>query len=237
MDIPALLKSEPIRKGRRGKGVKRSEIKEILTLLILNREGPIGRYRLKERLNLSEREGVVRYMLADLQSQGYVSASRSGCALTPKGKELLEKRLRAYGIIAIKTFYSPILTSAPASVGLHLQNKADKIESTMNIRDLAVRGGAVGATIFLFREEKLTVPSVPTDFLSMHPNLVIKIHESFNLENNDVIAVISAEDERKGIEAAITIAKDLSNKWIGPNTVKDPFAVPRRRLEKNFDKS
>lgn len=217
------LKINLRRKETRGIRKKRSEIKELLTLLILNRKGPIGRYRLKEMLNLSEHEGVVRYMLADLQNQGYVSASRLGCALTPKGKELLEKRLRAYDIIAIETFYSPILTSAPTSVGLHLQNKADKIESTMKIRDLAVRGGAVGATIFLFKEEKLSVPSVPTDFLSVHPNLVIKIHESFNLENNDVVAVISAEDEMKGIEAAITIAKDLSNKWIGPNTVKSPF--------------
>lgn len=211
MDIPPVLSSEPRtgRKGSRGKRRKRSEVKELLMLLILNREGPVGRYRLKEMIGLSEHEGVVRQMLANLQRQGYTSASRSGCALTQKGKALLEKSLRAHHIAAIKTFDSPILKAGPISIGSHLKNMADKIELAMEIRDIAVRGGATGATIILFKEGKLSIPSVRPDFLSEHPNLAKKIRESFNLEDNDVVVIVSAEDEWRGFEASITIARTL----------------------------
>ena len=212
MDIPTVLSPEPNprRKRNRGKRKKRSEIKELLMLQILNREGPIGRYRLKDIIGLSEHEGVVRQMLANLQKQGNISAGRSGCTLTKKGKTLLEKRLKANHIMDIKTFDSPILRAGPVSIGVHLQNMADKIGSAMEIRDVAVRGGATGATIILFKEGELSIPSVHPDFLSEHPNLAKKIRESFNLEDNDVVVIVSAEDEWRGFEASITIANALS---------------------------
>ena len=87
---------------------------------------------------------------------------------------------------------------------------ADKISSAMEIRDIAIRGGATGATIILFKEEKLTIPSVHPEFLSEYPNLVKNIQDSFNLEDNDIVVTVSAENESKGFEASITIAKLLS---------------------------
>lgn len=211
MDLPKVLSSEtsPMPRGNRGKRKKRSEIKELLMLLILDREGPVGRYRLKDIIGLSEHEGLVKLMLADLQKQDYISASKSGCILTQNGKTLLEKRLKALHIVDIKPFDFPLLKVGPVSIGLHLQNRADKIDSAMEIRDIAVRGGATGATIILFKEEKVSVPSVHQDFLSENPNLAKKIRESFNLEDNDVIVIVSTEDEWMGFEASITIAKYL----------------------------
>ncbi|MCJ7632015.1 DUF4443 domain-containing protein [Candidatus Bathyarchaeota archaeon] len=211
MDLPKVLSSEsnPRPKRNPGKGKKRSEIKELLMLLILNREGPIGRYRLKDIMGLAEHEGLVRQMLADLQKQGCISASKSGCTLTRKGKTLLDKCLEALHIAEIKPFDSPILRTETASIGLHLQNRADKIDSAMKIRDIAVRGEATGATIILFKEGKLRIPSVPPDFLAKNLSLAKKVHESFNLKDNDVIVIVSANDEWRGFEASITIAKAL----------------------------
>ena len=209
MGIPTVLNSElkPKRKGDRGKMRGRSEIKELLMLQILNREGPIGRYRLKDIMGLSEHEGLVRQMLVDLQKQGYISASKSGCVLTQNGKTLLVKRLKALHIADIKPFDSPIFKAGPVSIGLHLQNRADKIDSAMKTRDIAIRGGATGATVILFKEGKLSIPSTHPDYLSEKLNLAKKIRESFNLEDNDVIVIVSAEDEWRSFEASITIAK------------------------------
>ena len=148
-------------------------------------------------------------MLTDLGKQSYVLSSKSGCSLTEKGKALLEKRLRSYSIVDIKPFYDSILTTSPISIGLHIQNKADKIDSAMKLRDLGVRGGAVGTTIILYKDDKLTIPSINEDFFSKQPTLANKINEAFSLENNDILAVISAKDEWRGIEASITIAKAL----------------------------
>jgi DNA-binding PadR family transcriptional regulator len=214
MDLPTVLNSEPKprRKGNRGKKEKRSKLKELLMLLVLNWEGSMGRYRLKDAIGLSEHEGLVKQMLADLKKQDYISASNSGCALTEKGRTLLEKRLKALRIVDIKPFDLPLFKAGPVSIGLHLRNTVNKIGSAMEIRDIAVRGGATGATIILFKEEKLSVPSVYSDILSENPSLVKKIREYFNLENNDVIAIVSADDTWRGFEASITMANALSQK-------------------------
>jgi len=212
MDLPEVLSSEPNPRPKRnqGKREKKPEIKGLLMLLILDREGPIGRYRLKEVIGLSEHEGLVKQMLANFQKQGYVSASKAGCVLTEKGKTLLEKRLKALKIVDIKPFDLPFLKTGPISIGLHLKNMADKINSAMEIRDIAVRGGATGATIILFKEGKPSIPSVQRDFLSENLNLGKKVRDSFNLEDNDVIVIVSADDEWRGFEASITVAKALS---------------------------
>jgi hypothetical protein len=96
------------------------------------------------------------------------------------------------------------------TLGVHLRNRADRIESAMSLRDLAVRGGATGATILLFKEGELSIPSVHPDFLSKHPNLIKDLQETFTLEEDDVIALISAEDEWTGVESALTLADTLS---------------------------
>jgi len=161
-------------------------------------------------LGLSGHEGSVRQMLVNLQSQGYLAASRSGCTLTPTGTTFLEARLTSKYIAAIKRVGAQLLTVGPVTLGVHLQNRADHIESAMSLRDLAVRGGATGATILLFKEGELSIPSVHPDFLSDHPNLIKNLQETFTLEEDDVIALISAEDEWIGVEAAITLADALS---------------------------
>lgn len=214
MGLPKLLSPDPNSRPQRnrGKREKRPEIKDLLMLLILNREGPIGRYRLKDMIGLSEHEGLVKQMLASLQKQGYVSANKLGCTLTKKGETLLEIRLKALHIADIKPFDFSLLRAGPVSICLHLQNTADKIDSAMEIRDIAVRGGATGVTLIFFKEGKLSVPSVHPDFISETPSLAKKIRESFKLKGNDVIAIVSAEDEWRGCEASITVAKALSQK-------------------------
>lgn len=211
MKKPRLSKPElnPNHKKSRTKRVEGSEVKELLTLLVLNQKSPIGRYRLKAALGLSEHEGLVKQMLVELQKQGYISANKSGCTLTQNGKTLLWRRLKDFHIKEIKAFDLPPFRAGSVSIGLHLENMADKIGSAMAIRDDAIRGGATGATIIFFKEGKLCIPSVNSNFLSENPALIKKMQDSFKLEDNDVIAIVSAEDEWKGFEASITVAKTL----------------------------
>ncbi|UCH02435.1 MAG: DUF4443 domain-containing protein, partial [Candidatus Bathyarchaeota archaeon] len=188
---------------------KRSEVKKLLLLWILNQEGPIGRYRLKELMDLSEHEGIVREMLNDLKKENFILAKRLGCSLTEKGKTFFADQMKARNIVSIKAIDSTILTEQPINLGLHLRNQADKIESTMDIRDIAVRGGASGATIIFFKQNRITIPSVHPDFLAKHPKVATIIRNSFNLSDNDVVAIIYAEDKWKAVESAITVANTL----------------------------
>jgi len=59
-------------KSEQGKRKTRDTIKQTLLLLIIQREGPIGRYRLKTLLEMADREGVVRAMLEEYQAANII---------------------------------------------------------------------------------------------------------------------------------------------------------------------
>lgn len=212
MDISPILKEKPKiqQKKRRGKRKKRSQVKELLMLLVIDLEGTIGRYRLKDILALSEHEGIVRQMLLELKNNNYISINKSGCLLTHKGKSFLKNYLQSHNIVEIQMFDSPLLKAGDVSIGMHLHNMADKFDSAMQARDIAIRGGATGATLITVHDNLLHIPSVNYDFFSVHPNLARKIHNSFKLKNNDIIFVISAKDKWRAFEASIILANTLS---------------------------
>ena len=189
-----------------GKRKRRSERKELLLLLLLRLEGPIGRYALKHMLGMAEHEGRVRQMLADLQEDGYVSASRRGSKLTVKGEEHLNQQLKTYNIADIKEVAIPPLEMGAVSIGIHLKGKASAIRSGMKQRDAAVRGGASGATILTFKEGVLSIPTVYRNLSSEHLNLVTQIHRSFSLTEADVLIITSAQDLGKALEGALATA-------------------------------
>ena len=194
----------------RGARRTRSEIKELLMLLFLNFEGPIGRYRLKEMLGLSEREGVVKRMLSDLQRGGYVSSGRPGSKLTVKGERLLKQRLNSYSIADVKDLSLQPLETGPTSFVVHLRGKASAITSGVEERDAAVRAGAVGATVLTFRDGVLSVPTVYRDVSSKHPDLAEQIYQSFSLADGDALIIASAENRWRALEGALAAARVLA---------------------------
>lgn len=195
---------------RRGKRKKRSELKELLLLLILKSEGPVGRYRLKDMLNLSEHEGLVRLMLADLQKNNYVSASRAGCELTSKGISLSEESLKKYNIIDVKELDLGPLKAGPESLVVHVHGVADRIESAMETRDVAVRAGASGAIILTYKNRSLGIPAAYPDLSQDYPDLTKHILRSFGLSDNDVLIVGFSEDRWRALEGALLAAVTLT---------------------------
>jgi len=194
------------------KGARRTrpEIKELLMLLFLNFGGPIGRYRLKEMLGLSDREGVVKRMLSDLQRSGYVSSGRPGSKLTVKGEKFLKQRLNAYSIADVKDLSLQPLETGPTSFIVHLRGRAEAIISGMNERDAAVRAGALGATVLTFKNGMLSVPTVYHNLSSKYPDLAKRIYESFSLADGDALIVASAENQWRALEGVLAAAKALA---------------------------
>ena len=205
MDPPS-----PATKTERGKRKTRSTVKQILLLLIIQQEGPIGRYRLKTLLEMSLHEGIVRHMLEEYQAAGIITSSRQGAALTAQGHLYLHQLLRQFRIRDIQQLAIPLMSTHPTTLGIHLHDCADQIISAMEIRDIAVRGGATSATVVVFRDEVLTIPAVDPLFVTDNPVFTRQIHATFALQPNDVIILISADSHWRGLEAAIHVAESLT---------------------------
>jgi len=191
---------------RRGKRKKRSELKETLILLILSLKGPVGRYRLKDMLGLSEHEGVVKLMLKELKSSEFIRSGAQGATLTRKGEMLLKKRLDKLGIAVIRDLDLKDLETGPYTVVAHLPKKASLFDSVLRYRDEAIRAGALGTTIITYKEGVLSVPMVYSNLLEVFPSAAEKLLETFNLQDGDALLVVSGVDRWKAMEGALAVA-------------------------------
>jgi predicted transcriptional regulator len=193
----------------RGRRRIRSELKELLLLLVLKHKGPVGRYRLKHMLGMSDHEGIIKLMLADLRDDAYISTSNLGAQLTSKGEAFLVSRLKEYQIVHIKDIDYPFIEAGPFSVGVQLKGKAGAITSGMAQRDAAVRAGAIGATILTSDNGVLGIPTVYRDLSSQQPTLSTQILQSFSLTGGDVLIITSAPSRWRAFEGALAAAKTL----------------------------
>ena len=148
-------------------------------------------------------------MLADLREEGYISTSKLGSKLTAKGQKLLARRLKAYNIINVKDFDLLDLKTGPATVGIQIRGKADKIRFGIKERDTAVKAGAIGATVLTFKEGALGFPPMLDDISSKYPELTEKILEAYSLVDGDVIIFVSAENKWRALGGALAAALSL----------------------------
>lgn len=198
--------SNQIKRGRRR---RRSELKTLLMLVILELKGPIGRYRLKEMLGLSGQEGLVRLMLTELQKEGLTKTSKIGCELTAKGKEMYRVILRKYGIVNIKEFNLDPLEIGPET--FILQTRGFSMPpSITELRDAAVREGASGAVLMIYEKGTLKIPTVYLNLRNKYPTLTIDLFKTLNLSDGDILIACFSRDKWRALEGGLATAMLLA---------------------------
>lgn len=178
--------------------------KDLLLLFILSLERHVGRYTLKDMLDLKEREGVVRSMLETLKSKGYTTSNRRGSTLTKAGKEHLKSIMATMGIIkAIKLDFN-CLGVGPESFVVQIRGFSLSELQLLDIRDSAVRGGAKGALLFAFKNERLSVPSLYNDLSIIDQKLSQRLQKTFNMLDDDLLIVGFNENPWRSLEGALS---------------------------------
>lgn len=171
----------------------------------------VGRKVLSRKLRLGE--GSVRTVIARLQQANLISVSRKGCKLTLKGREIYDK-LKSM-LIRISPIDANPLTVGNYNFGILVRNSAHKIRYGIEQRDAVVKAGAKGATIFVYKNGKLIIPSISDDVMSDYPNTAKKIIEIYQPRENDVI-IIGGDDAREKAEDGARMAAwtlvDLDNR-------------------------
>ena len=182
-------------------------IKEALLLLILDREGPMGRYRLQKALDMTE--GRVRGMLTRMGRKGLLEASKLGCRLTRRGREVVKTWMKEHGVVRIEEVNLTELGVGPHTVVIQIRSGARHVRTGVEERDVAVRYGALGAVNITFTEGKLSIPSVYDDLSKDNPALSKAIIERFKPSEGDLLVAPFAEDRYRALEAAIAVAMSL----------------------------
>ena len=178
----------------------------VLAFITIGDSGIIGRQALAVRSGL--REGPARTILKKLREDGFADASASGCYLTAAGRrayELLRSRLSSFVLLE-----SSNLTIGAHQVGIAVRGEGNSVRSGLEQRDSAVRLRATGATTFVIREGRFTVPGGSTDSEREFPGRVWStLRKELRPKNGDAIVVCGARDETTAKLGALSAALTL----------------------------
>ena len=158
----------------------------------------IGRKQLAEELGVGE--GSMRTILNQLKKRGLITSSRGGHALTTKGKRFLGKPLEFVQIDAGN------ITVGNFDVATIVRGAVKKVKRGIEQRDEAIKAGADGATVLIFKEGKFQFPD---GFLEVKKKLSGKLTEIFKPREGDVIVIGTAGSTIKAEAGAKAAARAL----------------------------
>lgn len=178
----------------------------ILAFITIGDSGLIGRQALALRSGL--KEGPTRTVLKKLREDGYADANASGCYLTGSGKRIygfLRARLSSFVPLA-----SSKLTIGAHQVGIAVRGGGRGVQSGLEQRDSAIRLNAAGATTFVIKEGKFSIPGGSMDSERDFPSKVWQdLREALEPKEGDAVVVCGARDETTAKLGALSAALGL----------------------------
>jgi len=167
-------------------------------LEIIAEHKTIGRKQLAKKLGVGE--GSMRTILNQLKKQELITSYRGGHALTTKGRQAVGRPLKFVQVDVGN------LTVGEVDVATVVRGAASKVKRGIEQRDEAIKAGADGATVLVFRANKLQFPE---GFARIKKELMRQLVKTFDLRKSDVIIIGTAGDLTKAEEGAKAAARSL----------------------------
>jgi hypothetical protein len=137
--------------GDYGPMARYSDAHIFVALDLLQNCGRMSRKSLMKEMEIGE--GSVRGMLKVLREWKFVEVSQTGITITDFGRENLGK----FGIRLVD-FSDERYAVSSCQQGVIVEGIAQKVTSGMAQRDIAIRCGADGASIFVMRDNRIIFP-------------------------------------------------------------------------------
>ena len=129
-----------------------------LAFLTIGEKGAMGRQALASSTGLGE--GAIRTVIKRPREEGYADVSASGCHLTTAGRRVYNSTTRRLSPFA--ALEGSDLTMGASQVAVAVRN-GGPVRTGIEQRDSAIRVGALGATTYVIRAGKFTIPGGSSD--------------------------------------------------------------------------
>ncbi len=178
----------------------------LFTFLTIGSSGTIGRAALAKQAGLGE--GAVRTVLKKLRSSGYADVNASGCHLTAAGAGAYASvKRRLSGPLS---FHQTGLAVGRFQAGLAIREGGRLVRGGLEQRDSAVRAGAAGATTYVIKGGRFTVPGGSSDCEADFPGPVWKeLRSKLGPRNGDAVVLCGSSEEKTATLGAISAALTL----------------------------
>ncbi len=166
---------------------------------------PLGRNKLAQKLSVGD--GAVRTIISRLREADLIEASKAGCELTSKGKEVW----RQFEEVFPKQMDLPKtdLSTFDYNNAFLVRNCGEKVGSGIDQRDAAIIAGAKRALVIVYRNGHLCIESISANIEVQYPKAAKLILEQLKPQENDAIVVASAESALKAMRGAFAASWSL----------------------------
>lgn len=178
----------------------------LLAFLTIGERGTIGRQALAREAGLGE--GAVRTVLKKLTEERYAESNASGCSLTTPGKAVYSRvRERLSPVVGLR---GARLTVGSNQAAVKVKGGARGVQSGIQQRDSAIMLGAAGATTYVIRKGKFTVPGGSADCEKDFPSPAWKmLRNEISPQDGDAVVLCGAEDVMRAKLGALSAALTL----------------------------
>jgi hypothetical protein len=178
----------------------------LLVFLTIGAAKFVGRQALARQTGLGE--GVMRTILKKLREQGFADANASGCYLTRSGN-LLHKSIRKK-ISSFASVERTRLTIGDSQVALAVRGGAKAVKSGLEQRDSAIIAGAAGATTYVIKGGRFTIPGGSADCEKDFPSSAWRVlRKNLKPANGDAVILCGSDHETSARVGALSAALTL----------------------------
>jgi len=176
-----------------------AEVHVRMTLELIAEHQRIGRKQLVEELGVGE--GSVRTILNQLKKRGLITSSRGGHFLTAKGERALGK---LFEFVQVNV---GDLTVGKVDIATIVRGAAAKVKRGIEQRDDAIKAGADGATVLIFKRGRLRFPDGFFEVKKETSDALLKV---LRPREGDIVVIGTAGDAVKAEAGAKAAARSLS---------------------------
>ncbi len=170
-------------------------------LEFIEKEGELGRKRLSDKLGLGE--GSTRTILEQLKNRGLIKSTSTGHSLTKKGKKELDRKSEKCLFLDAGD-----LTVGERDAAVLVRAAATSVRWGIEQRDEAIKVGAEGATILVYKDGSLGTPGLDMEVdETVEKELLDYVHP----EEGDVIVIGTSEEKSMAKMGALAAAEALES--------------------------
>jgi hypothetical protein len=178
----------------------------LLAFLTIGESRTIGRHSLAVRAGLGE--GAVRTVLKRLREEGFADADASGCHLTRGGQmaySSLTKKLSPMAAIE-----GSRLTMGEAQVAVSVRGAGNAVKRGIEQRDSAIGVGAAGATTYVVRGSRFTIPGGSDDCEKDFPSRAwTALRKQLKPKDGDAVILCGSNREETAMLGVLSAALTL----------------------------
>lgn len=175
------------RRGARGPLPQITPLQLLNALIIIDRDGPVGRRALAHSLQI--KDGVVRGLLERLAQSKIASATETGVQLSGNGQKSLHRLLAQLSVKKIVRLGQSGLTGKNLGIAVHLDQAYRKGLTGVAQRDEAIKAGAEGSITIAALGKRLVIPPDNKSIGDLDKFEDSRLRDEFHPSDKDLIII------------------------------------------------